>query len=161
MLDGLIAVGSLGGFWATRAATQGPDDAEVRTFGSSAAATVAARLDADGRLLLAAAEAVGGDPARSDDALTADLSRVAPAGQVMGIVRTSSTATATIAVAVPPQGAGTVIWPEPREPSGVAALARLRSPREWDATARSSSSKRSRCMGPPMFRLMSGRDATR
>ena len=76
--------------------------------GSSAAATVAARLDGDGRLLLAAAEAVGGDPARSDDALTAALSRVAPPGQVMGIARASS-ASAAIAVAVPPQAAGTVI----------------------------------------------------
>ncbi|MEY2459407.1 MAG: two-component system, OmpR family, phosphate regulon sensor histidine kinase PhoR [Acidimicrobiaceae bacterium] len=109
LLGGLIAAASLGGFWMARAATGGPDRAEMQTVASSAVATVAAHLDADGRLLAAASEAVGGDPSRPDDQLSASLTRVAPSGQVIGIVRTSSTEAAEIVVAIPPQTAATVV----------------------------------------------------
>ena len=100
LLAGLVAAASLGAFAFGRSTT-GPDPADVQVVASTAAAAVGARLDADGRLLAAVSEAVGGDPSRSDDQLVTDMSRLAVPGQAMGIVRTSSTAAATIAVAVP------------------------------------------------------------
>ena len=109
LLGGLIAVASVGGFFAARAASERSDDAELQVAASSAAAAVSGRLDASGRLLSAASEAIGGDPSRPEDELTARLSRIASNGQIIGIVRSSSTATAEIAVAVPPSGVPTVV----------------------------------------------------
>lgn len=109
MIGGLIVIASVGGYWTARAATRGPDRADVRTVASSAAAGVAARLDADGQLLATAAEAIGGDPSRPDDQLIAGLSRVAPAGRLIGIVRPTSTAAAVIDIAVPQQAATALV----------------------------------------------------
>ena len=100
MLGGLIAIGSFGGFWATRAATQGPNDADGVAVAASAAAAINARLDADAQLLTTAAEAIDGDPSQSDDALSAALSRVVPEGDVLSVVRTSNPATAMTALSV-------------------------------------------------------------
>ena len=109
MLGALVAVASVASFVLARAATEGPDHADLQVVAASSASTVTARLDGDGRLLTAASEAIGGDPSLPDGQLTARLSRVATGGEVVGIVRTSSSAAEVISVAVPQQAATTVV----------------------------------------------------
>jgi signal transduction histidine kinase len=104
VLGGLIAVASVGAFLAARAATDDPDRGALRAVAASAVATVSAHLEADARLLEVAAEAIGGDSAKPDAELTAALNRVAPSGHFLGVVRTTSTASAVIALGVTPQG---------------------------------------------------------
>lgn len=101
VLGGLIAIGSFGGFWATRAATTGPSGADRIAVASSAVATITARLDADAQLLAVASEAIDGDPSASDDALIAALSRVETNGAALAVARTSAPADARVSVALP------------------------------------------------------------
>ncbi|HEV3225368.1 MAG TPA: ATP-binding protein [Acidimicrobiales bacterium] len=103
----LVALGALGASWAVGAADQRPAHADLEAIAASTAAAVDARLAADGQLLAAASQAIGGDPTRSDDVLVAALTSLSSGTPVvapnltLGVVRTRSTASARIAVVVP------------------------------------------------------------
>src|SRR3954471_8380148 len=99
LVGGVIAIRALGGFFATRAAAGSPSDDEAQAVASSAVALVSARLDADGRLLGAASEAIEGNATLADQQLLHGLTRVAQPGRIIGVARTTSATTARVAVA--------------------------------------------------------------
>jgi signal transduction histidine kinase len=105
VLGGLIVVATVAAFLAARAATDDQDQDALRAVAASAGTTIAAHLEGDARLLEVASEAIAGDPSASDAQVTAALNRIAPAGHFLGVVRTTSTATAVISVGVTPSGA--------------------------------------------------------
>src|SRR5581483_1917767 len=84
LLTGLVAAASIGAF-AAGGKVRRTDPADVRVVASAAAAAVSAHLAADGRLLAAVSEAIGGNPSRPDDELVTDMSRLTEPGQAMGI----------------------------------------------------------------------------
>ena len=99
LVAGLIVVGAVGGFFATRSAEAVPTTTRLQAAAASVATSVSARLQADGLLLTAAANSIAGDPAAPDSELQRALQRAAPADRVVAIARSGPDAAPAVVVA--------------------------------------------------------------
>jgi signal transduction histidine kinase len=109
IVGALVVATALPGFFATRDAQTDRSRATAQARASAAADVRQARRDANARLLVATAEATDGNPNEPDEELNGTLLRLAPARQLMGVIRTTSASRAPVAVAVPPADAATIV----------------------------------------------------
>jgi signal transduction histidine kinase len=108
-VGGLVAIGAIFGFFATRAASSGPTSAEVQAAASSAASTLAARSEVDSQLLATASASINGDPAEGDARVLARLDRLASNDRTVGVARVTPSGTVPVVVAVPDSSAATIV----------------------------------------------------
>jgi signal transduction histidine kinase len=99
-VGGLIVAFAIAGFFASRAITRGPSEAEVESTASATGDAIAARLNADGRLLLAASASIAGDAKQPPPDLRAALRTVASLDRLLGVAQVNPAKT-TLVVTVP------------------------------------------------------------
>lgn len=85
VVGGVIVVGAIGGFFATRAAVRGPSNGGLQTAATGRAGSIASRLEGDAQLLATMAASIGGDPARADSDLRVALHRSARDDRTLAI----------------------------------------------------------------------------
>ncbi|HVV37551.1 MAG TPA: ATP-binding protein [Acidimicrobiales bacterium] len=105
----LVLAAATPSFVAARNARNDRDRRVAHARAAAAAAADQANRRATARLLLAGAAAIDGNQIASDTDLTATLLRFAPAGQVMGVVRTTAATSLPVVAAVPPASAPKVV----------------------------------------------------